>query len=200
MSATLGESGELARLTGVRSFKTLKAPEAMLKLGVGRRFFIFPGRAQDDEDPLEIEKVLIQSTDHALVLVPSNKMADKERESLKELGGYTLFTIKELEQSKDEFVQSDAAIAVLAGRYDGLDFPDNECRLLIVRGLPGAFELQERYLRNKASAGEFLELRVRDRIVQAVGRCTRNENDYSAVVVLEDDLLKYGSSDFRVGR
>jgi hypothetical protein len=191
MSATLGDSGDLERSTGISSFARIRPPEAMLKLGVGRRFFIFPGRAQDDENPTEIEKSLIQRVDRALVLLPSNKLAEKEKEALESLSGFEIFGIKDLEQSKELFVASPAAIAVLAGRYDGLDFPDEECRLLIIRGLPGALELQERYLRNKASAGEFLELRVRNRIVQAVGRCTRNENDYSAIVVLEDDLLKY---------
>jgi hypothetical protein len=191
MSATLGESGDLERITGAVDFLRITAPDSMLRLGLGRRFFIFPGSAQDDEDPVVIEKALITETDKALVLLPSNRLAAEERTRLESLAEYSVFGIDELEDSKAPFVDADKAVAILAGRYDGLDFPDDECRLLIIRGLPGAMELQERFLRNKASAGEFLALRIRNRVVQAVGRCTRNENDRSAIVVLEDDLLKY---------
>jgi hypothetical protein len=45
MSATLGEGSDLERLTGVRNIYRLGAPEDLDAQGVGRRFFVFPGRS-----------------------------------------------------------------------------------------------------------------------------------------------------------
>src|SRR5262249_32843533 len=39
----------------------------------------------------------------------------------------------DLEVSKADFIQSDQAVAVIANRYDGIDFPDDDCRLSVCR-------------------------------------------------------------------
>jgi hypothetical protein len=42
MSATLGEGGDLERVTGRKSIKRLAVPQGWDRQGIGRRFFIFP--------------------------------------------------------------------------------------------------------------------------------------------------------------
>jgi hypothetical protein len=79
----------------------------------------------------------------------------------------------------------------VANRYDGIDLPNDDCRLLFVEGLPRAANLQERFLMNRMGANLLLNERVQTRVLQAVGRCTRGLNDYSAVVVTGEDLPNY---------
>ncbi|MBV9016278.1 MAG: DEAD/DEAH box helicase, partial [Alphaproteobacteria bacterium] len=79
----------------------------------------------------------------------------------------------------------------MANRYDGIDFPDAQCRLLVVSGLPAATNLQERFLLSRMGARLLLNDRIRTRVVQTVGRCTRSTTDYSAVIALGEDLLTY---------
>ena len=67
------------------------------------------------------------------------------RKSLK----YPVFTAEELEFGRSKFVETDRAVAVVANRYDGIDFPNDDCRLLFVEGLPKATNLQERFLMNR---------------------------------------------------
>lgn len=82
-------------------------------------------------------------------------------------------------------------MAVVANRYDGIDFPEDDCRLLFVEELPRVANLQERFLMNRMGANLLLNERVQTRVLQAVGRCTRGLNDYSAVVVTGENLPSY---------
>jgi hypothetical protein len=102
-----------------------------------------------------------------------------------------MFAAAEIEESKAPFVGEPRAVAVMANRYDGIDFPDDQCRLLIMDGLPGATNLQERFFLSRMGARLLLLDRIRTRVVQAVGRCTRSTTDYSAVLVFGEDLLTY---------
>jgi hypothetical protein len=65
---------------------------------------------------------------------------------------------------------------------------------MVIDGLPDAAGLQETYLVYRLGASALLRDRIRTRLTQAVGRCTRDESDYAAVLVLGDDLLKWFST------
>jgi hypothetical protein len=41
---------------------------------------------------------------------------------------------------------SAAAAVVLTNRYDGIDLPDDDCRLVVLDGLPTGADLQEKFL------------------------------------------------------
>jgi hypothetical protein len=61
---------------------------------------------------------------------------------------------------------------------------------MILDGEPSASGLQEIYLRTGLGASSQLHNRIRTRVTQALGRCTRDESDYSVVVVLGDKLIQ----------
>jgi hypothetical protein len=189
MSATLGEAGNFERMTGVSDACRLPTPPQLSKEAVGRRFFIFPGQALSEVQQQSVSIALMQAAGRSVLLVPSKEDALQAQSRLQE-ANLSVYSIDDLEDDKEPFTESDQSVALLAGRYDGLDFPDSESRLLIIDGMPGNFELQELFLRNKAHAAPMLEDRARTRIIQATGRCTRSENDYSAVLVLEDKLIR----------
>ena len=96
-------------------------------------------------------------------------------------------------QGLDVFAKAPAALLGLANRYDGLDLPGNTCRIVVLGGKPDAVGLQERFLSERAEANAALAERLRTRIVQGAGRCTRGPNDYAVVVVLGVDITKYFS-------
>ena len=65
----------------------------------------------------------------------------------------------------------------MAARFDGIDFPNEDCRLLCLDGLPKAANAQERFLMSKMGASALLNERMQTRILQAAGRCTRALQD-----------------------
>ena len=48
--------------------------------------------------------------------------------------------------------------------------------------------IQESFLSNKMGAAVLYNERVKTRIIQAVGRCTRNPSDYSVVCIFGDSV------------
>ena len=105
-----------------------------------------------------------------------------------------LFNVREIEKTKGDFIEESDAIVTMANRFDGVDFTDDESRMLFVIDLPKIVNIQEQFLTSKMGAAVLFNERIRTRIVQAVGRCTRNPSDYAVVCVLGDsiqnDLIK----------
>ena len=192
MSATLGEGGELERLVGKRDLTRIPAPDGWDKQGIGRRLFLFPMRTLNEETCRNLLVSMIQQVGRALILTPSEREAEEFRTLLREkLSIFKLFSATDIEVSKRDFVTTDQAVAVVANRYDGIDLVGNECRLLVASGLPKATNLQEQFLISRLGASILYNDRIRTRIVQATGRCTRSSTDYAAVVVLGEQLNKF---------
>ena len=191
MSATLGAGGDLERLTGRPKITRLPIPEGWDRQGIGRRFFIFPEKSLNEAESLNLRRSLMKAAGRSLVLTPSNEIAEEIRNDVELSLHYPVFSAADLEASKADFTNTEPAVAVVANRYDGIDLPDDDCRLLFVEGLPRAANLQERFLMNRMGANLLFNERVQTRVFQAVGRCTRGLNDYSAVVVTGEDLPAY---------
>jgi len=196
MSATLGTGGDLERLTGQSQIHRLAAPEGFQTAGVGRRFFIFPTLSCTDDQSDAVRLKMQERAGRSVVLTPSLPQAGLHAENVQEcLKGFTVFTSADIEDDKHPFVSSSKAVAILANRYDGIDFPGDQCRLLCVDGLPKAMNGQERFLMSKLGASAIYNDRVQTRILQAMGRCTRALQDRSAVLVTGTELVDYLADD-----
>lgn len=191
MSATLGAGGDLERLTGRSKIKRLQIPDGWDRQGIGRRFFVFPEMSLDEAGSIKLRHKLMKQAGRSLVLTPSGASADDIAEDVKTSLRFKVFRANDLEDSKTAFTNTSPAVAVVANRFDGIDFPDEDCRLLFVEGLPRATNLQERFLMNRMGANLLFNERIQTRVLQAIGRCTRGLNDYSAVVVTGEDLPAY---------
>lgn len=191
MSATLGAGGDLERLTGRPRIKRLPIPEGWDRQGIGRRFFMFPEKSLTEEETLQLRRDLMRKASRSLVLTPNKLDAEAVSKDVTEHLKYPVFTADDLEVSKTGFTSSKHAAAVIANRYDGIDFPDDDCRLLFVEGLSRTTNLQERFLINRMGANLLFNERIQTRVLQAIGRCTRGLNDYSAVVITGDELPAY---------
>jgi hypothetical protein len=191
MSATLGAGGDLERLTGRRNILRLPIPAGWDRQGIGRRFFVFPGMSLDEKDAEKLGLGLMQEAGRSLVLVPSDakeqEVIDLVQRSLK----YPTFSADDIEKTRANFVREKKAVAVVANRYDGIDFPGDDCRLEFIEGLPQAVNLQEKFIMSRMGAVALFNVRIQARVLQAVGRCTRGLNDYSAVVVSDGELSDY---------
>ena len=191
MSATLGEGGDLERLVGRKNILRLPISEGWDNHGVGRRFFIFPGMSLSGQETKELRAEMMKVTERSLVLVPSMTLQGQVSEQIDSELEHEVFDASDIEDSKSSFTQSEAAVAVVANRYDGIDFPGDECRLLFIEGLPRATNAQERFLMSKMGANVLFNERIQTRVLQAIGRCTRSLEDYSAVVVTGEELPDY---------
>lgn len=80
---------------------------------------------------------------------------------------------------------------VVVNRYDGIDLPDDSCRLLILDSMPYSESLTERYEEECRSNSDLTNIRVAQKIEQGLGRSVRGEKDYSVILIIGDDLVKF---------
>jgi hypothetical protein len=197
MSATLGAGGDLERLMGRSKIERLKVPKGWEQQGIGRRFFVFPEMSLNYVEAKEFRLNVMGLAGRSVVLVPNERARQEVAASVASGLGFTVFAAADLELSKSAFVQCDQAVAVMANRYDGIDFPGDDCRVLFIEGLPKATTLQERFLMSRMCAIALFNERIQTRVLQAVGRCTRALQDYSVVVASGSDLPEYLSNKTR---
>ena len=62
---------------------------------------------------------------------------------------------------------------------------------MIIYGLPESTNLQERFIISRLGASVLFQVRIRTRITQAVGRCTRSATDYALVVIIGEKVHQY---------
>jgi hypothetical protein len=194
LSATLGHGGELERAFGRRTIKRVPVPKGWDKRGTGRRLFCFPQLTTDlsgtPDDVSAWVKERIKDAGRVVAIGPDFRTtATLVSECVPD--GFKVLSATDVEDSLDPFIGSDAAVLTLSNRYDGIDLPDEDCRMVVLDGLPAKGDLQERFLYSALGAQNVLQERIRARIAQGAGRATRNGRDYSAVIVLGDDLVSY---------
>lgn len=80
---------------------------------------------------------------------------------------------------------------VFANRYDGIDLPDDSCRILIIDSVPYYDSLSDRYEELCRSESEIIRIKTVQKIEQGLGRSVRGEKDYSVILIFGSDLIKY---------
>jgi replicative superfamily II helicase len=79
---------------------------------------------------------------------------------------------------------------VLANRYDGVDLPDDACRVLIFDSRPYSESLIDLYAEQVRPGSEATLMRTVRTVEQGMGRSVRGEKDYSVIVVTGSNLVR----------
>lgn len=189
MSATLGESGELERAYGVENIYRLPMVKDWKNKNIGRRFFMFPLASFKEEETLRILCYIASNVNRGLIIVNDLESQRKIQNIFRENHIADTFSGRDIEKSKELFINNNHAFAIMANRFDGIDFPNDECRVLILFDLPAAANIQERFMTTCLAARALFEERIKTRLIQALGRCTRSQTDYAAICVMGDNLM-----------
>jgi hypothetical protein len=189
MSATLGGEGDLLRSYGLTSINTIRAQHPQW----GKRYIFVPGLYMEEDETYEFVAELWNEmkTKRALILAPSFKISQKMSSAIaaKMKSAPTILGADDIEDSIESFTSSNNALLALAGRYDGLDLPGDDCRLLLMAETPGAIGTLERHQRDRWKLGPVLRRRERTRLIQGMGRCTRDATDFAAIILLGQTLV-----------
>jgi replicative superfamily II helicase len=78
---------------------------------------------------------------------------------------------------------------VLANRYDGIDLPDDSCRILVFDSKPHSESLIDLYQEFCRPESEVTLMRTIRTVEQGMGRSVRGEKDYCAIVAIGTDLI-----------
>ena len=79
---------------------------------------------------------------------------------------------------------------VLVNRYDGIDLPDDACRILIFDSRPYSESLTDLYQEFCRPDSEATLMRTIRTVEQGMGRSVRGEKDYSIIIAIGSDLIR----------
>jgi replicative superfamily II helicase len=191
MSATIPDDSEI-----VRSFDA--SPEALQKplvskslAGVSERMILVPELMDFKfKDVLATLRGLAQNaakTVSTVILVPSGYAA----KTWTEVASYP-DTSKAVEAALRELVGGKThGPVVFASRYDGIDLPDDSCRVLILSGLPRAVAEYETHRANSFAGASSLNRAIAQKIEQGMGRAARGPGDFCVVIIAGRDLVAW---------
>lgn len=86
---------------------------------------------------------------------------------------------------------SGVKFAVFAQRYDGVDLPDDACRVLVIDGVPYGSSLIDKQDQQMVLSPGGVRNRTIFRIEQGMGRPVRSHADYAVVLLVGQDLTSY---------
>ena len=101
--------------------------------------------------------------------------------------------LKPLGDEIDQFRLASAGHLFVAGRFDGMDFKDDECRIVVLTTLPRAINLQEEFITKYLRDSGFMRRRLNQRIVQGLGRCTRTDDDFGVYFLADQRFATHFS-------
>jgi replicative superfamily II helicase len=79
---------------------------------------------------------------------------------------------------------------VIANKYDGIDLPDEACRILVIDSKPFAEGLIDRYLDSCRASSEATLLKLARTIEQGLGCAVRGERDYCVAILIGPSLVR----------
>ena len=156
----------------------------------GEKMLIIPSLVKEscDHDLVVTEFCKIKTSRFGMVaLVPSTKNC-KQYQSLGAITTNSTSIIDELDKLKRRIFSK---IVVINNRYDGIDLPDESCRILIMDSLPYFDSLADRYEEQACPNSELINKRIAQKIEQGIGRGVRGEKDYCAILIIGSELVRF---------
>lgn len=187
MTATLSDDSILVTHFGADPTK-LKEPITAASLqAMGERMILMPQELNPELKLKDIQALLadIAKQHNVVVIVPSQKAAT-EWDALADqtlIGDIVAMGVARL---RAEHV----GLTVLVNRYDGIDLPQDACRVLAIVGLPEATSLVGRVDSTILGTSVVGLRRQMQRIEQGMGRGVRSADDYCAVILFGSELTR----------
>lgn len=149
--------------------------------GNGERLIILANNLAKETDKLELSKELLQSQ-KVLISVPSYRRAMDWKE---------INTPPEPEKFSSEleaFRHDTKGSFILVSRIDGIDLPQDTCRVMMIDGAPYGASLLDRHQFVDLKMSNLFSTKMASRITQLLGRINRGRSDYGAFILIGKDI------------
>lgn len=181
MSATLADDSSFVTGLNVSPDDIIKIISPEKANDIGDRLILFPQvmnkKITDDDIKRKLHELSLEH--NVVVIVPSYYRAEYWRDvSDAELSSLNL--LDGIRRLKNEHV----GLVVLINKYDGIDLPDDACRILVIDGLPNMRSWYDSYEQNATPSNKRLCSEQIQKIEQGMGRGVRSNTDYCSVVLM----------------
>ncbi|MDI7864936.1 hypothetical protein MRS76_23695 [Rhizobiaceae bacterium n13] len=97
----------------------------------------------------------------------------------------------EFTDSLEKFRQSNKGTFLLVSRIDGIDLPQDTCRIMVIDGAPSGISLMERYMIEGMQLSNLMSTKMATRITQLLGRINRGRSDYGIFFIYGQDISRW---------
>jgi Type III restriction enzyme, res subunit/Helicase C-terminal domain len=191
MSATIADESVLVRELGCEPEAAAHPIEIPNAGGIGERMVLVPRLMAKSAktaiawaDLAELCKRL--ATKYAVVVLTPSMTAAKQ---WRPIGADVIEDTNRVPAAMKKLRQDKAGFVVFANRYDGLDLPDDACRVLVLDGAPKAQSLIDGVDMLCEGATVTRQRAVMHRIEQGLGRAVRSPADYAVVILFGNDIV-----------
>jgi len=181
MSATLADDSVFVTHFGADP-DTLSDPVTPdVANALGDRMILLPKEINRDIKREEIKQLVVDLAQdrNCVVIVPSKRAADEWRSVANQV-----LMGEQVSPGVARLRAGHVGLVVLVNRYDGVDLPQDACRVLVIDGLPEANSLIERVDNVVLGNGTVGLRRQIERIEQGMGRGVRSIDDHCVVLLL----------------
>jgi len=187
LTATLADDGVLITHlnANVESLKSPVTPKSADD--IGDRLILRPMEIYPDLDVSSVRRYLkLKSSDlNVVVIVPSKRRAEEWAPYASQI-----LDGDSIQDGVQALRNGHVGLVVLVNRYDGIDLPDEACRILVLDGLPEAMGAIDRIEANALQRSRSRTGRQLQRIEQGMGRGVRSNKDFCVVLLMGPRLTE----------
>lgn len=185
LSATLDYITDFIRAFGTPKVNRI---EPSNDAGNGERLIILGSLLADPDGKLDLAKRL-SAESKVLVSVPTY------RRSLEWKDVCIPPSTENFSSVLNKFRAADKGAFCLVSRVDGIDLPQDTCRIMVIDGSPSGTNLQERYQVEALQMLSQNATKMSSRLTQLLGRINRGRSDYGVFIIYGHDLNTWCKND-----
>ena len=195
MTATLADDSVLVTHFGANPNNLRDPIVPTSSQSMGERMILMPEEINPAITPEEIKNLLVKlaQRENVVVIVPSENASEK----WKDVAAQTLMA-SDIVEGVNKLRKERVGLTVLVNRYDGIDLPDDACRILVIDGLPEVASFSDRRDAVVLSNSQISLRRQMQRIEQGMGRGIRSNNDYCVVLLVGPKLVQRARSSYGI--
>lgn len=182
LSATVQNESDFIRTFDIREKERI---EPKTRAGEAERLIVTPYVKEGFSDDLFTHVIEYSKNNKVLVISNSEKRARRWREH------EITYSSEDFAERVTEFKKAKHGLLVAPARFEGMDFPNDSCRTLVIDGLPSGTGLLEKMMWNALGQINFLQGTIASRVVQSFGRISRGNDDYGIVFLFGNDLADW---------
>ncbi|MBU6257646.1 MAG: DEAD/DEAH box helicase family protein [Burkholderiales bacterium] len=188
MSASIKDGSSLVADLGCSSAALQRIIELQEDEGAGERMILPTSLIASGARKEDVAKVCSGFATNTNVVVLTSSSA-QSAEWVK--AGATLYEGKLVDAGINRLRTSSANFAVFPQRFDGVDLPDDACRVLVIDGVPSGDRLCDKVDAIRQKDSPEYDIRTVNRFEQALGRAVRSNADYAATVLVGPDIASF---------
>lgn len=189
MSATFADDSAMLKTFNMPKEVVSKPIHPLSYSGIGKRMILSVLKEMNEERLAQLIKQIRENggTPNILIESPSRKEAEKWEK------WFPIATGETIEDEIQSLIceKSSSKTIVTVNRYNGIDLPDDACRLIILHGLPYGRSDLDLLDEKQLSSSEVYVRMIAEKIEQGMGRGTRGASDYCVVLLHGYDLQKW---------